>query len=663
MTELPFNPEMMAQVQAEIEQLEGEYELLVSEGLARKDEIDAKNVEIESFREIVNDMIATVAKLQAKQNEQRKAALLKKEEIEAKRRQLQRERSEQEAYIERQNKKRRFDEITEDAPWRERARNHQLTGAVDLAVAKRAILGDKTGLGKTLTSIMTLDMVEAEKILIFTPKDVIKNFKSEIETYAPHRKVITLDGRDKSSRDHLFETLAYLDRFVLIINYAAWRQDPQLLKHLIDCQFEAVVVDEAHNMKNAATSIARGITAVIYAENKCNICGEEAARVKTPKGWQMQCELCFAIPENTGDFCSVKYVYHLTATSILNNPEDLFPLLHTVDRVSYPDASSFLSDFCQRKTVYIDDKERTYWGFQYGGEKRLLSRLGSRYIARKPGENGVEKFPDQDIRERWFDLDTKKYAKQVDVIHNLQELGLVLMENDKIMDVNSVSPLPWYTRMRQALVWPKGIKVKHPVTGEVLYEADADESVVIDCAMEVILQAIAEGDRVYVPSMFKEVLKEFERRLNAEGVTCIRYDGDTSDAVAQEARLDFDVKFCKDYPKSAERPDGYKWQVILGHYEKSGTGINLQACTQTVVPDLNWNPGKMQQMYGRTNRMDSVKDSVVHLILINAFISKWMKNIVDTKSDVIAGFEEEHNRQSLRSMMLDALHQDLLAGE
>lgn len=657
-----FDPEVIARYKAEIESMSAELEIVNAQGLARKEELSAKNSEVATFREILNEMVAEARKLQEKQDAERKRARELQNTIEERQRAMQRMALEEAAYLERQKKKQKFDEITENAPWRAGAKPHQLTGAVDMASAKRAILGDKTGLGKTLTATMTLDMIEADKILIFTPKDVINNFKSEVERWAPHRKVVTLDGRGKSARDDLFSMLPFLDKFVLIINYAAWRKDPELLKHLIACQFEAVIIDEAHNMKNAATSIAQGIRQVVYAENQCNICGEDVVPVKSNRmggGTVNQCETCFAVSEKTGQFCSVKYVYPLTATGILNSPEDLFTLLNLVDRIAYPTAQRFLEDFCERKSSWVDGKERMYWGFKPGGEKLLLAKLGSSYIARDRHDAGVV-MPEQQVREHWFDIDTRVYSKQVDVIRNLQKLGLVLMSKEHIMEVSGNSPLAWYTRMRQALVWPKGIKVKDPETGEILYEADADESVVIDNAMDLIVQAVKEGDRVYVPSMFKEVLKEFERRLNIEGISCVRYDGDISDNKAEEVKRDFDVKYCKTYPRSAEKPDGYKWQVILGHYEKSGTGINLQACTQTVVPDLNWNPGKMDQMFGRTNRMDSLKDSVVHMVFIDAFISKWMKDIVDSKRNVIDGFEGEHQK-SMRAAMEEFMSGDMFA--
>src|SRR5690606_29277450 len=67
---------------------------------------------------------------------------------------------------------------------------HQEEGAYILATNERAILGDKRGLGKTLTSLATLDALQVQKALIVVPDDVFKNFSNEIAYWAPHRQVL-----------------------------------------------------------------------------------------------------------------------------------------------------------------------------------------------------------------------------------------------------------------------------------------------------------------------------------------------------------------------------------------------------------------------------------------------------------------------------------------
>jgi SNF2 family DNA or RNA helicase len=55
----------------------------------------------------------------------------------------------------------RWDLLTMGAPWREWAKDHQISGAKKIVYEGRLILGDTMGLGKTLTSIIAMDMIQA----------------------------------------------------------------------------------------------------------------------------------------------------------------------------------------------------------------------------------------------------------------------------------------------------------------------------------------------------------------------------------------------------------------------------------------------------------------------------------------------------------------------
>lgn len=55
----------------------------------------------------------------------------------------------------------RWDAMTMGAPWREWAKDHQITGGKKCTYEGRIILADTMGLGKTLTSLVTIDMIQA----------------------------------------------------------------------------------------------------------------------------------------------------------------------------------------------------------------------------------------------------------------------------------------------------------------------------------------------------------------------------------------------------------------------------------------------------------------------------------------------------------------------
>ena len=60
-----------------------------------------------------------------------------------------------------QTLEKRWDTLTMGAPWREWAKDHQLSGARKITYEGRMILADTMGLGKTLTSLIAIDMIEA----------------------------------------------------------------------------------------------------------------------------------------------------------------------------------------------------------------------------------------------------------------------------------------------------------------------------------------------------------------------------------------------------------------------------------------------------------------------------------------------------------------------
>lgn len=623
--------------------------------------------EEQKLRSLMNEISRKRRKFEEQKNSlRRKARADEAALIRAKRRlqTFQSERAIQERY---EREAAEFDKITQQHKWREFAFSHQLEGARRLASARRGILGDKRGLGKTLTSLIWADMLDAKKILIFAPKDVLHNFEREIKHWTPHRNVAVLGGMPKAQRDMFLGLLVSQPQWTLLCNYEAWRRDSEFIENLKDLKADTVIIDEAHNIKEKSTSAYRGIRDVVYARNQCNVCGgnvemfsQPLTGVRTPR-----CASCLHEPESFSDFCSVKNVLPMTGSAILNRPQDIWTLLHLVDRELFPTESVFLREYCQ---VSFTGR----WQFRTGGEKRLISKLGSRYLKRDKNSAGV-KFKEQIHVQHRVSFDKKLYPEQWRVIQEIRNFGAIKMAEDVKLDVIGV--LPEILRRRQAITWPAGIKIWEYVegsdgvmrkTGNVLYEAPVTESIKMDKCMEIALEVIEEEeDRIVIFSQFKEALKELERRFNHKGISVIRYDGDISDSKAQEAQIDFDGKYspnhirgtdcnpeCKNWGKPC---DGYKYQVIVAHYKKGGVGLNLNAARQVIKLDREWNPGKEDQADGRVDRLDNLRDSIVHTIHVEGSVDQFMDSLIEEKAAVIDGFDNTHD---MYERMRDALTND-----
>jgi len=290
-----------------------------------------------------------------------------------------------------------------------------------------------------------------------------------------------------------------------------------------------------------------------------------------------------------------------------------------------------------------------------GGAERLTTKLSGVYIARDRNSAGI-KIPKQTIQYHNLDLDPILYPKQFEAYQILSKKSSLLVDdmlnsddetNKQVMSVMYMIAL--ITRQRQMMTWPAGIEFKHPKTGQVLYKCDVEESVKIDKIIDrnglgmIPEFVLDEGERVVVFSQFKQPLKEIERRLKDAQIRVVRYDGDTPKDKIQEIQMDFDRRTVGEIPK---------WDVILCHYKKGGVGLNLNAATQTILLDEEWNPGKEDQALGRTDRMGQTEETTVHVLRVNGTVDMWMKNLIDEKAEMIAGFE---THADLQQQLLDIL--------
>ena len=588
----------------------------------------------------------------------------------------------------------KFDKITVGLKWREFALDYQIDGAKMLATAKRAVLGDKMGLGKTLTSLIACDMLQAQKILVIVPDDIVSNFVREIQHWAPHRTCVYLGRQSKIGRNMALTAMQTLSEYIVVLNYSAWRKDASLLQRLILCKFDTVIMDEAHTIKETTTSAYKGCAAVVLAENSCPECRGyiqhvhmmddvqmqlqenkiyrplrdyfvcSGTTVPLPKaitsgeaikatqsvgcGWSDVMDLINKTKREFGSKRSVQNVFPMTGTPILNKPSDLFSLLSLIDSEMFDSKQMFNSTYCRQD---YNGK----WMFKPGGLESLVSKLSGKYVARDRKTAGIV-LPKQDVIVHSIELDEMLYPQQAKVIKDLSRHAMVVLGDKKVPILYVIALI---TRKRQANVWPGGIEF-FDEDGNVIYSVSDEvrESVKLDriCTYdgEGLVPDITgggdmtNGDRVVVFSQFKTPLAELEKRLVANGISVVRFDGDTVDAVRDEVKIDFDRKHCEQ--------DGYepKWQVVLCNYKTGGQGLNFTAATQMIILDEEWNAGKSDQAFNRIDRIGQTEETTVHILRLEKTIDEWMSRLIAEKRSMVEGFE---STADLQAELLKALRE------
>jgi SNF2 family DNA or RNA helicase len=142
-------------------------------------------------------------------------------------------------------------------------RPYQKTGLHFLAYASRfklgALLADDMGLGKTVQALAWLQHLREEKgaapSLVICPASVVFNWGREAAQFAPEQKVLLLTAGEH--RHTLRQEIPGHD--LVVTNYALLRRDLSALQKFA---FRAIILDEAQNIKNPESMVARAAKAL-----------------------------------------------------------------------------------------------------------------------------------------------------------------------------------------------------------------------------------------------------------------------------------------------------------------------------------------------------------------------------------------------------------------
>lgn len=205
-------------------------------------------------------------------------------------------------------------------------RKYQEEGLEFLLSHRRSVLALDPGTGKTPTALVALRDAGARRTLIVAPKSVVHHWEDMALTWWPELWTWIGTGTAKQ------RTLAREDAAListapqaLVINYEAMRQDIDALSKI---NWDAVVFDEAHRLKNRNAQQTRAAN---------HIC-------KHPHQW----------------------VWLVTGTPILNRPEEIWSLLHLIDRARFSSYWNWVRNY------YETSMESYGWGPQ----RRAVEQLG-----------------------------------------------------------------------------------------------------------------------------------------------------------------------------------------------------------------------------------------------------------------------------------------------
>jgi SWI/SNF-related matrix-associated actin-dependent regulator 1 of chromatin subfamily A len=249
--------------------------------------------------------------------------------------------------------------------------SHQKEAIQKLLENKKFILADDMGLGKTTSSIVAALETGAKKILIICPATLKINWKREIENYS-ERSIFIAEGKQFST-EHDFVIINY----DIIKNFHDSKKKDE--SQILGANFDLVVIDEAHYIKNA-----------------------QAQRTKL-----------------INDFVKkVDRLWLLTGTPMTSRPIDYYNLLSLIDSPVAKNWMAYVIRYCQGYQFKVGP--RKVWNVMGASNLEELRDRTSGLTLRRLKEDVLD-LPDKIITPIYLRLKSKEYEEVMGEYYNWYE--------------------------------------------------------------------------------------------------------------------------------------------------------------------------------------------------------------------------------------------------
>lgn len=430
------------------------------------------------------------------------------------------------------------------------SRPYQECGINWLSIIGRCILADDMGLGKTKQSIEAVKLKNAKNVLIICPKSAINVWKDEIIKWKGQPPNV-LRGNSKEKKEYLNKA----DSGWHISTYGSLEE----LKNTAG-RFDVLIFDEAHKLKNP-----------------------KANRSKFAYDLQRRAES----------------VFMLTGTPIMNNPSEIWSLLHILYPATFTSFWQFVKTYC---VLYFDGYREQILGVK---DEEKYKRLIEPIVLRRLRDDCLDLPP---IQRQIIPIDMEEDHRGVySEIAHFEMKGLsrtqIYLERRKRI-----------TRLRQVSLSPKSIG--YNVVGSKLKAAKD----IID----------GTDKKVVVFSFFLGPLRELMEMIDRP---CDIFHGGLT--LGQRETV-------------SNKLNNGEIDVLCATITSAGESIPLTGASVVILLDRDWNPSTNDQAEARVYRPGQKNKVHVYILelqdSIDVDISRMIKRKSKTINSLINSLKTSHKR-------------------
>jgi SNF2 family DNA or RNA helicase len=476
---------------------------------------------------------------------------------------------------------------------------HQRAGVQFLKTARRALLADEPGLGKTAQAIRALKAIqdsgeEVFPILIVCPNTLKKNWAREFTKWWPEVPTQVIKG-SAVQRKRQFEDPAQ----VFIINWESLRTHSRL------APYGSVALTRCRACGGQDEKISETRCEVHLRElnniDFKSVIADEIHRSKDPKSKQSR-----ALWSASGDS---KIRFALTGTPIANNVVDLWSILHWISPKDWPSKTKWIDRM-------VDTMLNAFGGMMVIGVKPAMQDefyKSVNPVMRRMLKKVVLPWLPPVMNER---RDVEMSTKQKKAYEQMRDLMIAELDSEDTLTAPSV--LTQTIRLLQFASSYATLDTNES-TGEIRAVLSSPS-----CKVEALMDDIDNGDfgddSVAVCAVSKQLINLLSAELTKKKILHGLITGDQDEDERQKAIDDF-------------QSGAIKW--ILFTAQAGGVGITLTAARRLIMLQRPWSLVDHKQVLDRVHRIGSeVHDSIVITDYVTeGSIEERVIQVLETKAD------------------------------
>lgn len=443
----------------------------------------------------------------------------------------------------------------------------QETGVRWLLNRKNALLADDMGLGKTCQGIAVINSVESiSKVLVICPGSLRLNWRNEFAMWLV--RPLTVAVIEPKSR--------WPESDIVIINFDMLHKFHDELR---ERTWDMLIVDEAHYCRNPSTRRAQQLFGKKW-------------RYSETKDWQIK-----PIPSKRKLF--------MTGTPVVNRPIELWPLLDSLDPLTFASYENFAEKYCGADPLRPRKKPV---GATNLDELQLLLR--ATVMLRRQKEEVLPELPPkitqiielpQDSAGKAIKAEMDKYVLHQELLKKL----LISKELAKTFDSES-----HYAETVSKL--RSGATI-------VFRELAAERKRVALAKVPMVIEHLENShEKIVIFAHHRDVVNALKARL---GELAVSLTGENTLNDRQRAVDEF------------QNDPNIKY--FVGSIQAAGVGITLTAARLAMFAELDWVPGNMNQASDRLHRIGQKNTVLIQHLVFNNSVDARVAKVLVSKQDVI----------------------------